>query len=54
MTRDHHPDRVDERARIETAGGSVIVLGVPRVNGILAMSRALGDVYLKRSVAQPM
>ncbi|TXG63715.1 hypothetical protein EZV62_010709 [Acer yangbiense] len=48
LTKDHHPDRDDERARIEAAGGSVITWGVPRVNGILAMSRSIGDVYLKR------
>ncbi|CBI25040.3 probable protein phosphatase 2C 51 isoform X1 [Vitis vinifera] len=48
LTRDHHPDREDERARIEASGGSIIVWGVPRVNGILAMSRSIGDVYLKR------
>lgn len=48
LTKDHHPDRDDERARIEVAGGSVIVRGVPRVNGILAMSRSIGDIYLKR------
>lgn len=53
LTRDHHPDREDERARIEASGGSIIVWGVPRVNGILAMSRSIGDVYLKRSVFQP-
>ena len=49
LTKDHHPDRDDERARIQAAGGSVVnVYGVHRVNGILAMSRAIGDVYLKR------
>ncbi|XP_059625917.1 probable protein phosphatase 2C 51 isoform X2 [Cornus florida] len=48
LTRDHHPDRDDERARIEAAGGHVRVWGVPRVNGILAMSRSIGDIYLKR------
>ncbi|KDP21401.1 hypothetical protein JCGZ_21872 [Jatropha curcas] len=48
LTDDHHPVREDERARIEAAGGSVIMRGVPRVNGVLAMSRSIGDVYLKR------
>ncbi|KAF5454979.1 hypothetical protein F2P56_024603 [Juglans regia] len=48
LTEDHHPDRDDERARIQAAGGSIIGLGVPRVNGILAVSRSIGDVYLKR------
>lgn len=56
LTKDHHPDRDDERARIQAAGGSVVnVYGVHRVSGILAMSRAIGDVYLKRFglIAEP-
>ncbi|PSS06372.1 Protein phosphatase 2C 51 [Actinidia chinensis var. chinensis] len=48
LTGDHHPDRDDEKARIEAAGGFVRTWGVPRVNGILAVSRSIGDVYLKR------
>ena len=49
LTEDHSPGRDDERARIEAAGGSVVsVWGVPRVNRILTLSRAIGDVYLKR------
>ncbi|KAL1539725.1 protein-serine/threonine phosphatase [Salvia divinorum] len=48
LTRDHHPDREDEKTRIEAAGGFIVQYGVPRVNGILALSRAIGDVYLKR------
>ncbi|XP_073157348.1 probable protein phosphatase 2C 51 isoform X2 [Henckelia pumila] len=48
LTRDHHPDREDEKARIIAAGGTVSWWGVPRVNGILAISRAIGDVQLKR------
>ncbi|XP_041021197.1 uncharacterized protein LOC121262678 isoform X1 [Juglans microcarpa x Juglans regia] len=48
LTRDHHPDRDDERMRVETAGGYVLELGgVPRVNGQLAISRAIGDVSFK-------
>lgn len=48
LTRDHHPDRDDERIRVETAGGYVLELGgVPRVNGQLAISRAIGDVSFK-------
>lgn len=41
----HHPDREDERERIETAGGKVSthILGIPRLMGQLALSRALGD-----------
>ncbi|XP_059639716.1 probable protein phosphatase 2C 24 [Cornus florida] len=45
---DQKPNRPDERRRIEAAGGKVISDdGCPRVQGILAMSRALGDNYLK-------
>lgn len=47
LTVDHKPDVPEERERIEGLGGSVIVWGVPRVQGILAMSRALGDPSLK-------
>lgn len=49
LTRDHHPDRDDERSRVESAGGYVLEwAGVSRVNGELAVSRALGDVPFKR------
>ncbi|XP_058105319.1 uncharacterized protein LOC131248856 isoform X4 [Magnolia sinica] len=48
LTKDHHPDRDDERTRVEAAGGYVIEWGgVPRVNGELAISRAIGDVSFK-------
>ncbi|XP_042518279.1 uncharacterized protein LOC122092049 isoform X3 [Macadamia integrifolia] len=48
LTRDHHPDREDERSRVEAAGGYVVEWGgVPRVNGELAVSRAIGDVSFK-------
>lgn len=46
---DHHPDREDERSRVEAAGGYVLEwAGVLRVNGELAVSRAIGDVPFKR------
>ncbi|CAL5371278.1 unnamed protein product [Camellia sinensis] len=54
LTSDHHPDRDDERARIEAAGGFVCLWGVPRVNGILVVSRSIGDVYLKRYGVSPV
>ncbi|XP_050897447.1 uncharacterized protein LOC127104300 [Lathyrus oleraceus] len=49
LTRDHHPDREDERTRVEAAGGQVLNWGgLPRVNGQLAITRAIGDVLFKR------
>ncbi|KAI3979807.1 hypothetical protein MKX01_013902 [Papaver californicum] len=48
LTTDHHPDRDDERSRVEAAGGYVVEWnGVYRVNGELAVSRAIGDVSFK-------
>ncbi|XP_027363677.1 uncharacterized protein LOC113871100 isoform X2 [Abrus precatorius] len=48
LTSDHHPDRDDERIRVETAGGQVQNWGgVPRINGQLAVTRAIGDVHFK-------
>ena len=44
---DHKPDRADELKRIQEAGGRVIYWDGPRVLGVLAMSRAIGDNYLK-------
>lgn len=46
LSRDHKPDRPDEKKRIERLGGTVTVHGVARVNGILAVSRAFGDMTL--------
>lgn len=44
LSEDHKPDREAERARIEEAGGHV---AENRVNGQLAMSRAMGDFTYK-------
>jgi serine/threonine protein phosphatase PrpC len=48
LTTDHKPDHPDERERIERTGGYVEdVMGVARVNGDLAVSRAFGDGQYK-------
>ncbi|XP_004146814.1 protein phosphatase 2C 16 [Cucumis sativus] len=44
---DHKPNREDEYARIESSGGKVIQWNGHRVFGVLAMSRSIGDRYLK-------
>lgn len=41
----HKPEREDEKLRIQEKGGTVIHWGVWRVNGQLAVSRAIGEVY---------
>lgn len=54
MSEDHKPNRVDERERIEAAGGVVVWAGTWRVGGVLAVSRAFGDRLLKQYVvAEP-
>lgn len=55
MTSDHQPSRKDERDRIEALGGYVDCChGVWRIQGSLAVSRAIGDQYLKKwVVAEP-
>lgn len=45
MSIDHKPDNIDEKKRIEKAGGFV---SDGRVNGNLNLSRALGDLEYKR------
>lgn len=45
-TKDHKPDRKDEKKRIERAGGKIYKHGVWRVNG-LAVSRSIGDKACK-------
>ncbi|KAL8230277.1 hypothetical protein R6Q57_000055 [Mikania cordata] len=50
LSNDHKPNREDEYARIEAAGGKVIQWQGHRVFGVLAMSRSIGDRYLKPSI----
>ncbi|GFP79434.1 protein phosphatase 2c 7 [Phtheirospermum japonicum] len=44
---DHRADREDECTRIEAAGGKVIDWDGCRVSGFLAVSRSIGDRYLR-------
>ena len=49
LTRDHHPQREDEQARIKSMSGWIDWDSVtsPKVNGRLAMTRSLGDFDVK-------
>ncbi|GFR19627.1 hypothetical protein TNCT_636681, partial [Trichonephila clavata] len=52
VTDPHKPERMDEKKRIEDVGGEITShTGVPRVNGILAVTRALGDPDHKRYIS---
>ncbi|XP_041079162.1 protein phosphatase 1F-like [Polyodon spathula] len=43
----HKPEREDEKERIEALGGCVAFMGCWRVNGTIAVSRAIGDIDQK-------
>lgn len=48
LCEDHRPGREDEATRIESAGGLIVQSkGTTRVNGVLAVSRSIGDVDFK-------
>lgn len=48
---DHKPEREDERSRIEGCGGQIVfAANGARVEGVLAMSRAIGDRLLKQVI----
>eukprot|EP00127_Corallochytrium_limacisporum_P005683 Clim_evm62s210 gene=Clim_evmTU62s210 len=46
----HKPEREDEKARIEAAGGVVVWYGTWRVNGVLSVARSIGDAGMKQFV----
>jgi len=50
LTEDHEPESVKERERIEQCSGRITwsSVGRPRVNGVLEMTRSIGDVELKK------
>jgi protein phosphatase 1L len=50
MSVDHKPNREDEKIRIQSLGGRIIYYGTWRVEGILALTRAIGDKKLKRFI----
>lgn len=50
IAKPHHPNSPEEKARITSLGGAVVWHGAWRVNGILAVSRSIGDVNLKKWV----
>ncbi|KJE97181.1 protein phosphatase 1F [Capsaspora owczarzaki ATCC 30864] len=50
LTKPHKPNDEAEKARIEESGGMVLFYGGWRVNGTLAVARAIGDKQLKEHV----
>ncbi len=55
LTHDHRPDKAEERDAVERRGGKIVkVKGISRVQGVLGVSRALGDRDLKEYItAEP-
>nr|CAB3477806.1 unnamed protein product [Digitaria exilis] len=51
LSTDHKPERPDERVRIESVGGQIIYWQGPRVMGVLAVSRSIGDYFMKPSIS---
>jgi protein phosphatase 1L len=47
LSSDHKPNRPDELSRITKLGGKVMHWGIWRLQGVLAVSRAIGDVSLQ-------
>ena len=55
LSEDHKPANESEKSRITAAGGFVTDIGgVPRVNGNLNLSRAIGDLKYKMNPALPV
>lgn len=50
LSRDHKPNRSDEKIRIEGSGGSVVWAGTWRVGGVLAVSRSFGNRLMKEFI----
>lgn len=51
LSKDHKPTSEEEQMRIQSVGGWVAnVKGLHRVNGILAVSRALGDIDMRPAI----
>jgi len=50
LTEDHEPESTKERERIENCNGRITwsSVGRPRVNGVLEMTRSIGDMELKK------
>lgn len=47
LSNDHRLDKIEEKERIESSGGTVTYWNGPRVMGVLAMSRAIGDLCFR-------